>query len=183
MEGKYYGISHSWYCKNSLDIKRVKAPLNEWEQKGLLTCVDDVEINPALITDWLDEQSRKYNITKIAIDSYRYALFSNALKNIGFDANKKEVYLTRPSDQMRIVPVINSAFVNQNIIWGDNPLMRWYTNNAKLEPAPNNNQKYGKIEPKSRKTDGFMALVNAFTIVEEIENEHREAVFLDTLVF
>lgn len=46
--------------------------------------------------------------------------------------------------------------------------MRWFTRNTKLEPAPNNNFKYGKIEPKSRKTDGFMAFVNAVILEEEL---------------
>jgi phage terminase large subunit-like protein len=46
--------------------------------------------------------------------------------------------------------------------------MRWFANNTKLEPAPNNNFKYGKIEPKSRKTDGFMAFVNAVILENEL---------------
>jgi phage terminase large subunit-like protein len=65
--------------------------------------------------------------------------------------------------------LINSAFVNGSIIWGDIPLMRWYTNNVKLEPAPNNCYKYGKIEAKSRKTDGFMAYAAAMTIEDELQ--------------
>jgi phage terminase large subunit-like protein len=52
-------------------------------------------------------------------------------------------------------------------------MMRWYTNNAKMEPAPNNNYKYGKIEPRSRKTDGFMAFVAAMTIEEELPEYHN----------
>ena len=45
---------------------------------------------------------------------------------------------------------------------GDNPLMRWYTNNSKIERIGINNV-YSKIEPKSRKTDGFKAFVGAMT--------------------
>jgi phage terminase large subunit-like protein len=60
-------------------------------------------------------------------------------------------------------------------------MMRWYTNNTKLEPAPNNNFKYGKIEPKSRKTDGFMAFVNAF-ILEGVLPETYEISFLEPIL-
>ena len=90
--------------------------------------------------------------------------------------------LVRPSDIMMIQPKINSIFSTGSIVWGDDPMMRWYTNNAKLEPAPNNNFKYGKIEPKSRKTDGFMAFVAAMTIEEEIP-EYQELVFFDPILF
>lgn len=164
----YYGKHHSWFCNQSADKERIKIPLHEMVERGLLTIVDDVEINPALITAWIDEQSKPYEIAKIALDSYRYALVARELREIGYDAKDKRVKLVRPSDIMMVQPKITSLFATGKIIWGDDPLMRWYTNNAKLEPAPNNNWKYGKIEPKSRKTDGFMAFVAAMTIEEEL---------------
>lgn len=182
----FYGVTHTWVCSKSNDLPRIKAPLKEWESIGLLTFVNDVEINPKIVTDWLQSEcnSHNYIIEKLAIDSYRYTLMSEALKKAGFDANDKEkVKLVRPSDIMRIVPTIDSVFVTRRIVWGDNPLMRWATNNAKLEPAPNNNFKYGKIEPKSRKTDPFMSFVHAMTLTEDVELENNELVFIDTFVF
>ncbi len=179
----YYGIHHSWFCTASNDKHRIKIPLNEMAERGLLTIVNDVEINPTLVAEWINEQKMIYNIEKIAIDSYRYSLLSRALREIaGYDANDKQVKLVRPSDIMLVQPKINSMFVSNKIIWGDDPLMRWYTNNSKLEPAPNNNFKYGKIEPKSRKTDGFMAFVAAMTIEEEIP-EYQELAFFEPIIF
>ena len=165
---KYYGIHHSWFCKASNDKHRIKYPLNEAVEKGVLTIVDDVEISPQVVADWIKEQKRYYSIEKIAIDSYRYTVLSRALRDAGFDANDKEVKLTRPSDIMQVVQKISSMFIGNKIIWGDDSLMRWFTRNTKLEPAPNNNFKYGKIEPKSRKTDGFMAFVNAVILEDEL---------------
>lgn len=173
----YYGIHHSWFCTASVDKHRIKIPLDQMAERGLLTIVNDVEINATLIADWVKEQRLKYNIEKIVIDSYRYSLLSRALRDVGYDANEKQVKLIRPSDIMFIQPKINSLFVTNKIIWGDDPLMRWFTNNTKLEPAPNNNFKYGKIEAKSRKTDGFMAFVAAMTL----EDELPDAVDFETL--
>lgn len=174
----YYGIHHSWFCTASNDKHRIKLPLNEMAERGLLTIVNDVEINPTLIAEWVNEQRMKYNLEKIAIDSYRYSLMSRALREIaGYDANDKQVKLVRPSDIMLVQPKINSVFVGNKIAWGDDPMMRWYTNNTKLEPAPNNNFKYGKIEPKSRKTDGFMAFVAAMTLEEELPEAVEYAFF------
>ena len=178
----YYGIHHSWYCTNSNDRHRIKLPLNEMAERGILTIVNDVEINPTLIGNWIEEQRMIYDLEMIAIDSYRHSLLSRALKEAGYDANDKKVKLIRPSDIMQVQTKINSLFVSNKIIWGDDPMMRWYTNNAKLEPAPNNNFKYGKIEPKSRKTDGFMALVAAMVIEEEIPDTGGFD-FLEPLVF
>ena len=185
LKGKFYGIHHSWYCTNSKDLKRIKIPLNEMEERGLITKVDSVEIHPSEVCKWIEIQAKKYDIRKIVVDNFRYALLSSELKKIGFDASDKEankVKLSRPSDIMKVVPIIDSTFVNHNIIWGDDPLMRWYTNNTKLEPAPNNNFKYGKIEAKSRKTDGFMAYVNAMICADELP-EIEELTFMDAIIF
>lgn len=182
VKGVYYGIHHSWFCTASNDKHRLKLPLREMVDRGLLTIVDDVEINPMLIAEWINAQRMIYNLEKIAIDSYRYALLSRAIREIaGYDATEKRVKLVRPSDIMYVQPKINSVFVTNKIIWGDDPMMRWYTNNAKLEPAPNNNFKYGKIEPKSRKTDGFMAFVAAMTLEEELPDE-SEMAFFDPII-
>lgn len=164
----YYGKHHSWFCTASNDKYRIKIPLDQMEQRGLLTIVNDVEINPTIITDWIYEQSKIYDISKIAIDNYRYTTLSRALRDIGFDANEKQVKLVRLSDIMRVVQQISSIFIGNKLIVGDDPLFRWAVNNTKLEPAPNNNFKYGKIEYKSRKTDMFMAFVAAMTIEEEL---------------
>jgi phage terminase large subunit-like protein len=107
---------------------------------------------------------------------------SKALRDIGYDAKEKTIKLTRPSDIMLVQPKIHSAFATHRITWGDDPMMRWYCNNTKLEPAPNNNFKYGKIEPKSRKTDGFMAFVAAMTLEEELPDAEDFA-FFEPIIF
>lgn len=171
---KRYWITHSWLCAQSPDIPRMKCPWREWDKAGLLTVVDDVEINPDLLVDWLAEQGAKYHIRHIALDNFRYALVAGALKRIGFSAkDSKNVKLVRPSDQMIVSPVIESVFANQRFAWGDNPLMRWAVNNTKMIRTGINkdtgNMTYGKIEQKSRKTDPFMALVAAMTVESMLE--------------
>ena len=164
-----YSINHSWFCSNSKDAGRIKAPLKEWEERGLLTIVDDVEIAPEHVANWLSEVRAIYNVEKIGIDLYRFTTLRRAIEAVGF--TKDEIKLVRPSDVMLVQNRIDSLFNRQRIVWGDDPLMRWYTNNTKLEPAPNNNFKYGKIEPFSRKTDGFMAFVHAMTVEDSIPED------------
>lgn len=170
---KRYDISHSWLCLQSADLKRLKIPWQQWVEDGILTLVDDVEINPMLLVNYIAEQALNYDIKGIAVDNFRYALLAKALKDIGFDKEHKNLYLVRPSDIMKIVPVIDSIFVNHYFYWGDNPVLRWATNNTKLiasgkkQGAETGNYYYGKIEGKSRKTDPFMACVHA-TVIEDL---------------
>jgi len=170
-----YWITHSWLCANSHDIPRLKIPWKEWAKQGFLTVVDDVEINPDIVTEWIFQQCSVYNIKKLALDNFRYALLNRSLNSIGFDAKeKKNIKLVRPGDIMKVVPVLDSCFNNHLFAWGDNPLMRWAVNNTKKVKSgkklgtDTGNYYYAKIEAKSRKTDPFMALVAAMTIESEL---------------
>ena len=185
IKGKYYWLSHTWVCSQSKDLPRIKAPLREWDQAGYLTFIDGPEVpveTPAL---WLAKQAEKYNLTILGMDLYRYTLLARALREVGFDTDRKgvnNIKLIRPSDQMKISPTITSLFVNHNIVWGNNPLMRWYTNNACVITSSAGNITYGKIEEKSRKTDGFMAFVAAMCVSDNLPEED-EFVLLDTITF
>ena len=170
-----YDINHSWLCLKSADIPRFKIPWRQWAEQGYLTLVDDVEISPDLLTEYIAEQATKYNMVKLALNNFRYALLAKALKKIGFDASEyKNVKLVRPSDIMKVAPVIDSCFVKQYFVWGDNPPLRWAVNNTKLIKSgykagnDTGNYVYSKIEAKSRKTDPFQALVHSMVIEEEL---------------
>lgn len=183
-EGTYYCIKHTWICSRSRDLPRIKPPLKDWERAGLLTFIDEPEISPYIITDWLQVQKQKYNIVKVGADHYRFIDIAKALKDIGFDVEDKErVKRVRPSDIMMTVNTISSAFNTHNVVWGDDPLMRWATWNAKLEPRQNNNYVYGKIEPKSRKTDPFMAFVHSMVLTLDVELEESDVVFMPIIKF
>ncbi len=183
-DSNYYCIKHTWVCSKSRDLPRIKVPLKDWEKAGLLTFVDEPEIRPTLITDWLIEQRQKYNIIKVAADHYRFADISKALKAIGYDEeDKTRVKRVRPSDIMMTINTISSAFNTHSIVWGEDPLMRWATWNAKLSPRPNNNYVYEKIEPKSRKTDPFMAFVHSMVLTLDVELETPKVKFMPIIRF
>ena len=170
---KFVWITHSWVCESCNDLGRIKAPLREWEEKGYLTFVPGPEIPPDTPALWLAEKAKKYNLTTLWMDNYRHTLLAKSLREVGFDTDKKgnnNIRLVRPSNEMMIAPVITSAFANHNIVFGDNPLMRWYTNNTCLITSQAGNMTYGKIEPKSRKTDGFKAFVAAMCGSNDLED-------------
>ena len=154
--GKYYVLQHTFVCTHSRDLKGIKAPLNDWAEKGHLTFIEDVEVAAHLVTDWFLKMGTKYKIKKIGFDAYE----------------KKNIKRIRPSDIMMIAPIINSIFINHNFVWGDVPILRWFTNNTK-KIVQNGNVSYGKIEPNYRKTDGFMALVNAVILAQELKEKKK----------
>lgn len=172
-----YDINHAWMCQQAKELHRVKAPWQQWADDGHLTVVDEVSIPAYLIAAYIQRMGQIYNIRALAMDNYRWPLMAEALKKIGFDAaDKDRVHLVRPSDIMKVEPIIQECFNRQYFCWGDNPTLRWSVNNTKRVPSGvkaktkqenevnTGNYVYAKIEPKSRKTDPWMALVASMTI-------------------
>ncbi len=170
-----YDLNHSWICSNSSDIPRIKAPWQKWVSDGKLTYVDDVEIHPSVLTDYIYELGKKYMIKMVAIDNYRYTLLSDSLSKIGFSVERGNLKLISQLDICKIVPVIDHCFINGFFTWGDNPVLRWATNNTKTirygknVGADKGSFVYAKIEARSRKTDPFMALVASVIVESEIK--------------
>lgn len=173
---KYYLLHHTFVCKKSSDLRAIKAPIDQWAKDGYVTFVDDVEIPAEMVAGWFEDRlAEGFCIEKIAIDNFRFSILNYAFKKIGFDAyERKNIKLVRPSDIMKAAPLINSVFLNHSLVWGIAPIMCWYTNNTKVIHS-NGNMTYGKINEKLRKTDGFMMLAAAFTIVDELEDVYSAA--------
>lgn len=168
-----FDINHSWVCKRSKHLEKIKAPWQEWAKEGKITIVDEPEIPPELIAGYLEEAMQRYNILLLVLDNFRFALLKKALSRIGFE-DKLNIKQTRPSDIMKVAPVVVSCFAKQLFTWGDYAPLRWATNNTKLEQTAKRtgtdtgNYYFAKIEGKSRKTDPFMALVHSMTEEEEL---------------
>lgn len=166
-----FDINHAWVCTHSKTLHRVKAPWKDWAEKGDIDVVDEVTIHPDLLSNWIRQAAQRYYITGLAMDNFRWTLVSDSFRKLGFDPEEnKNVKLVRPSDIMKVEPVIQDCFNRHLFNWGNVPHLRWAVNNTKRvrssrsQGADTGNFFYAKIEAKSRKTDPFMALVASMTI-------------------
>jgi len=175
---KYYG-----YSKKADEISKQRfAPIKEWEQQGLLTVLDEPTINPQRIVDWFVEMRNYYNIKKIVSDNFRMEVLREHFENAGFEV---EVIRNPKAIHSLLAPRVETGFANELFIFGDNPLMRWYTNNVLVRIKSDGNKEYLKKEPVRRKTDGFQAFVYGLYRVDEISDMNLEETLdaLDELNF
>lgn len=155
---KYIWKQHSFARKKFLDTFKLKAPIKDWAKKGLLTIVDEPSIDPQHLVDWLNEQRTKYNIEMVVADGFRMDLLKGLLDKDGYNYE----FLRNPAGvQAKVAPIIQDGFSNQRFIFGDDPLMRWYTNNTFIKEDKLGNRTFLKKEPVRRKTDGFHAFLSA----------------------
>ncbi|MRA58518.1 terminase large subunit, partial [Bacillus thuringiensis] len=130
--------------------------IREWEEQDLLTVVEGETIDPNTIVAWFVEMRNYYDIKKIIMDNYRADLLRTLFEDAGFEV---EVIRNPRAIHGLLAPRIEVAFAHRQIVFGDNPLMRWYTNNVLVVIKKDGNKMYEKKEPVRRKTDGFQAFV------------------------
>ncbi len=167
---------HTWVCSQCKDLSRIKFPIQDAVERGLITWVEDVEIPPELPAKWLSEQMAEKRVIGVAIDDYRFGIMKKALEGVGFVAGKEgNILQVKGRNIMQIAPRLIAQLNRQQVAFGDDALMRWYINNTKQLLDTRGNITFGKIEPKTRKTDGFMAAVAAVTMVDRLELEQANS--------
>ncbi|MED2061306.1 terminase large subunit, partial [Bacillus thuringiensis] len=107
----------------------------------------------------------------IVADTFRLDLVKTALEAEGFTL----LYIRNPKAiHSLLAPRVETLFANGQIIFGDNPLMRWYTNNVYVHIKKDGNKEYLKKDEFKRKTDGFQAFIHALWQADNILEEEVE---------
>lgn len=162
---EYIWLSHSFVRRGFLRDVKIKVPIDEWEARGLLTVLDGPVIEIKYIVDWFCQQREKYGLEKIVADTFRLDLVKTALEAEGFELE----FIRNPrAIHSRLAPKVETLFSTRKIIFGDNPLMRWYTNNVYVAIKKDGNKEYLKKDEIRRKTDGFQAFIHALFKADEI---------------
>lgn len=180
-KGKRIWIEHSFVNYKAIlpENTRINFPVDEMVEKGLITIIREETIQPSHLADWFSKMREKYNIIKVAGDDYRMRYVKKEFEDRGFPV---ETVRSGPITHSKIAPLVSSLFAEENLIWGDNPTMNWYTNNTYRKIDEKGNTTYLKIEPKSRKTDGFFALIHALSLDHELE-EYSEPMDIGIITF
>ena len=162
---EYIWKSHSFVRRGFLETTKIKVPIQEWEDEGLLTILDGPVITTAPIVAWFCEQREKYGLETIVADTFRLDLIKTALEEEGFEIE----FIRNPrAIHSRLAPKVETLFSTRKIIFGPNPLMRWYTNNVYVATKKDGNKEYLKKDEFRRKTDGFQAFIHALFKADEL---------------
>lgn len=155
---KYYGYSRN--PNEAAPNKRLNIPLKDWEKHtvwngdNLIDVQDKSILDPHDALDWMIEMRKHFNIKKVVMDNYRAQIMRKIFEEAGFEV----IIIKNPTaiDGL-IASIIDDGFPRNRFIWGDNPLLRWNTNNVLVKSDARGNKQYLKKEEVRRKTDGFKA--------------------------
>lgn len=187
----YYGYSRP---KDSVNGKRQFAPIKKWEDEGWLTVIDEPTISPSSIVSWFvkmrDEEG--YDLQRIVSDNFRLPILKPYFEAEGFEIQYKDDFSAPTGYQVEalrnakasdalVAPRIESAFARENIVFGQNDMMRWYTNNVLRRLRGDGNVEYVKKEETRRKIDGFKAFQYAMWRSDLLEIEVDNGFYDDVM--
>lgn len=160
--GMRYWMEHTFVCRKALEMenRKIKFPVREMADRGLITIVNDDFIKPEYLSQWFLDKVKDYHILDIVADDYRVSILKEEFEKRGLPLS---VCRSGPITHAKLAPMIEVMFADEKVAFGDNPTMRWYINNTKQELDGKGNTTYLKIEPLTRKTDGFFAFIHALT--------------------
>lgn len=172
----YVWKSHSFARKEFLDKAKLAPPIKEWERDGHLTIVDEPTIGIQHIVNWFVAMREKYGVNTVVADRFRLDLVRTAFEAEGFNV----VHINNPpAIHSLLAPKVETAFANHNVIYGDSPIMRWYTQNVYVHVKKNGNKEFLKKDEFRRKTDGFQAFIHALYKADEMLEEETEFFLAD----
>lgn len=154
-------LSHTWVPQAKVDSDNEKIDYRALQEEGLLTIVPGEYVKKEYVFDWFVEQSKKYPIEKIMYDPAKAFGLVEMLQGYGFVCEVvRQGFIT-------LGPALDDAkerFIDGNVIFNNNRLFRWYTNNVILVEDRNKNRMPTK-QSRYRKIDGFAAFLNAHVAV------------------
>lgn len=173
---KRFWIQHTFIHEIALQTQNIKKEIIDLaESKGLCTIVRHTpSIGHDRVVNWFLEMGKKFNIKKICLDDYRSTVLGPALIEAGFEI---QIVRRGPITHAKLAPLIDDLFINHNIVFHDDPLMRWYVGNVYVDEKGNGNKEYLKIDKNSRKTDGFFAFTHALNLDAELKEPRKLKVY------
>lgn len=165
-DGKRYWKQHTFMHHTAPKLQAINPEIIQLAiEKGLLTVVYEPSIGSKHVVEWFVKQAKDYTFLKIAMDLYRSTILKEAFEDAGFEV---EIVRKGPATHGMLAPLVDEMFIKHEIVFGDDPLMRWYVGNVYKEERSNGNIEYFKIDKEKRKTDGFFAFLHALVLDDQL---------------
>lgn len=175
-EKKY--VTQMYFLPSENFEKRVleeKIPYDKWLEAGLLRLCQGNRINYSDITNWFLEMVNTYEITPawIYYDSYSAIYWVKEMESYGFNMIKCIQGFKTLSLPMQ---TLEQDLKARQVIYNNNPLLKWCISNTRLEEDRNGNYMPKKSNNPKYKIDGLASLLDAYTGLVNHYQEYLNAI-------
>lgn len=173
---KIFTLSMYWLAEELMErrAKEDQIPYDRWFDRELLRLSPGNKVHHKYVTEWFAEIQNKLGIyvAYIGYDAWSATYWVEDMKNefgpsamIAVHQGKKTL-----SDPMKR---LKNDLGSKNIIYNNNPIDKWCLANTSYEEDKNGNIQPHKTSKPTRRIDGTAALLDAYTILQEKQEEYE----------
>lgn len=166
-DGTYFVKLHTWVPRRKVDLNKEKIDYYGLAMRGDLSIVEGEYVQQEDVFEWFQKMNAIYEIDLIGYDPANAVRLKQMLENVGFPL---EVVRQGPMTLNDPMKEVKEALIDGKIIHNNNTMFRWFLDNVRISNERKHTDKQNWMPTKHskfRKIDGFMAFLDAFTVMLE----------------
>lgn len=174
-----YVMSMYWIPADLVEKKVTedKIPYDKWIEQGFMRTCPGNKIDASVVTAWYQELQDEYDIYlwKEGYDAWSAQMWVNQMID-AFGPTVMEAVHQGKKTLSAPMKALKADLVKKRIIYNNNPIDKWCLANTAIDEDRNGNIQPIKTSKSTRRIDGTAALLDAYTIYFEYEDEYLSIV-------
>ncbi len=174
-----YVMSMYWIPADLVEKKVAedKIPYDKWIEQGYMRTCPGNKIDASVVTAWYQEIQDGYDIYlwKEGYDAWSAQMWVNQMID-AFGPTVMEAVHQGKKTLSAPMKALKADLVKKRIIYNNNPIDKWCLANTAIDEDRNGNIQPIKTSKSTRRIDGTAALLDAYTIYFEYEDEYLSIV-------
>ncbi|MBR2311123.1 MAG: terminase large subunit [Oscillospiraceae bacterium] len=176
---KIFALSMCWLPEELLDrrAKEDNIPYDRWLERDLLRLSPGNKVHYKHVKDWFVEVQEKLDIyvTYVGYDSWSATYWVEDMKSYFGDSAMIAVHQGKKtlSDPMKR---LKNDLGSKVIVYNNNPIDKWCLANTSYEEDKNGNIQPHKTSKPTRRIDCTAALLDAYTILQDKQEEYESMI-------
>ena len=157
--------------------KEDKVPYDKWAQRGLITLCPGNKVDYRYVTEWFQRMKDEYGIIAYycGYDSWNSPAWVEDMENrLGYK-NKNNLLPVIMGAKTLSAPMklLGADLSSKDIIYDNNPLMKWALTNVAIEVDKNENIRPIKGKHQRQRIDPAVALLIAYTVLQNNLEDYK----------
>ena len=172
---RIFSLPMYWLAENLLErrVQEDRICYDKWLERGLLRLSPGNKVHAKYVKEWFVEVQEKLDIyiPYIGYDSWSADYWVEDMKGYFGDTSMIPVHQGKKtlSDPMKR---LKNDLTDKVIVYNNNPIDKWCLANTSYEEDKNGNIQPHKTSKPTRRIDGTAALLDAYTILQDKQEEY-----------
>jgi len=152
-----------------------KVPYKAWKDRGLIKFSLGSKVNYSDVTNWFIVMREKYKLYPLWIgyDSWGAQYWIEEMESNNFVMEIVRQGAQTMSNPMKLLA---SELMEKNIIYNNNPILKWNLTNTQLKIDENENIRPVKGKNQKMRIDGTVSLIDAYVVYQNHYEDYNNMI-------